>query len=247
MTPDGTLYNNVAPLRTVQGLATLIEKLQGRHPDLPGMGCLSGWSGFGKTSACIWAVNSYGCIHVEVESTWSAKYLCESILKELGERPTGTVAHMVQRIKELLAMRDVPLLIDEADHLMKKQTIEIIRAIYDGSLVPVILVGEEEMPSKLRAWERVHNRIGGWAQAQPADLEEFFCLAEIYAPDITIENELAEHILAGSRRSLRRISINLADVREVALTKGIFSIGLNDWDDGRLFTGQAPSPRSLPK
>lgn len=243
----GTLYNGVAPLRTVQSLATLIERLQHRQDGLPGMGCLSGWSGFGKTSAALWATNNFRCINVQVQSTWSGKFLCESILRELGKRPKGTIAYLVSRINELLALRDVPLLIDEADHLMNRRTIEIVRDIYEGSQVPVILIGEEEMPTKLKAWDRIHNRMGGWAVAEPADLEDLMHLARIYAPGIDLEPALAEHILTGSAYNLRRISTNLGHVREMALVEGVTSVDLPMWGDTPLFTGQAPLPRSVPK
>lgn len=245
--PNGTLYNSVAPLRTVQALATLIEKLKSRQDGLPGMGCLSGWSGFGKTSAALWATNTYECVNVQVQSTWSGKFLCEVILRELGERPKGTIAHLVSRITELLAVRDVPLLIDEADHLMNRRTIEIVRDIYEGSQVPVILIGEEEMPTKLRAWDRIHNRMGGWAVAEPADIEDLYHLAAIYAPGIQIEPALAKLILTGSAYNLRRISTNLGDVRELALVSGSDAVNLRDWGDRQIFTGQAPAPRSVPK
>lgn len=246
--PQGeTLRNSVAPLRTVQALATLIDQLQDRQDGLPGMGCLSGWSGFGKTSAAIFAMNEYGCVNVQVQSTWSGKYLCEQILRELGEQPRGTIARLVARISELLAERDVPLLIDEADHLVRRHTIEIVRDIYEGSQVPVILIGEEEMPTKLQAWDRIHNRMGGWAVAEAADLQDLLHLAPIYARGVEVERALAERILVGSAYNLRRICTNLGHVRELAAVKGVTRVTLADWGDRELFTGRAPAPRSVPR
>jgi hypothetical protein len=227
----------------VQALATLIDRLQNRTDGLPGMGCFNGPSGFGKTSAAIYATNAFSAVNVQVQSTWSGKFLCQSILRELGETPRGTIAALVQRISELLAMRDVPLLIDEADHLLRKSLIEIVREIYEGSQVPVVLIGEEEMPQKLRAWERVHNRMLGWQEALEADLQDVRHLAPIYARGVTIEEDLAEHLLQVSARTVRRICVNLDLVAEFARRENLASVDLGLWGKRDLYTGAAPMAR----
>ncbi|MEL6586791.1 MAG: ATP-binding protein [Pseudomonadota bacterium] len=246
--PDaGEGFNSVAPLRTVHELGTLITRLQNRAPGLAGMGCLSGWSGFGKTSAALWATNRFGCVNVQVQSSWSAKFFCERVLIELGERaPRGTVGSMVSQITEMLAIRDTPLLIDEADYLMKKRAIEIVRDIYEGSQVPVILIGEEKMPVKLAQWDRIHNRVGGWAQAQEALLEEVHLLARIYAPGIEIDDALAKLIHKGSRKNFRRICTNLSELREISLVLNKTFLTREDWGDREVFAGVHPDARAEP-
>ncbi|WP_236549860.1 ATP-binding protein, partial [Profundibacterium mesophilum] len=81
--------------------------------------------------------------------------------------PKGTVSEMVEAISAELAMSDAPLLIDEADMLVKRKMIEIVRDIYEGSGAPVILIGEELLPQKLQQWERIHGRMLDWVAAQP--------------------------------------------------------------------------------
>jgi DNA transposition AAA+ family ATPase len=94
------------------------------------------------------------------------------VLGEMSLRPKATVGDMVDQIAQHLAILDVPLIIDEADHLVARRMIEIVRDIYEGSQAPVILIGEELLPQKLREWERVHGRMLDWVAAQAADLAD---------------------------------------------------------------------------
>lgn len=243
MGQSAPLYNSVAPLRNVSALATLLDRLESRTAGLPGMGCFYGPSGYGKTSAAIFATNTFRAVNVQVQSTWSGKFLCQQILRELGETPKGTIAGLVARICELLAIQDVPLIIDEADHLVRRQMIEIVRDIYEGSAVPVVLIGEEEMPQKLRQWERVHNRILSWVPAEQASLSDLHHLVPIYAPGIGIDPDLAEAILRASGGSIRRICVNLNTAAEMARTRNLDAVDLAAWGSAPFFTGSAPAAR----
>ena len=52
-------------------------------------------------------------------------------------------------------------MIDEADYLVSRHMIEVIRDIYESSRATIILIGEEMLPQSLTRWERVHNRMLG--------------------------------------------------------------------------------------
>jgi DNA transposition AAA+ family ATPase len=148
---DGaTLYNTVAPLRNVAALAQLIDRVKARAHGLPGMGTFYGPSGFGKTTAAIYATNRFQAVNVQVKSAWTRKKLCEAILHEMGVPPRPTVGDMVDQIAQQLALLDVPLIVDEADFLVARKMIEILRDIHEGSGAPVVLIGEELLPQKLQ-------------------------------------------------------------------------------------------------
>lgn len=237
------LYNSVAPLRNVTALVALIDRVQGRSPSLPGMAVFYGPSGFGKTTAAVYAGNKFQAYTVQVKSCWTKKTLCRAIATEMGLDPARTVADMVDQIAEHLALTDRPLLIDEADHLVAHKMIEIVRDIYEGSQSPVILIGEETLPQKLRQWERVHGRILSWVVAEPGDISDVHHLARIYARGVEIDGALCDQLLAGSRRSIRRICVNLDQVAEFARTHGLDRVGIDEWGKRGFFDGQAPAPR----
>lgn len=244
MTEQTTKRQTLAPLRNVSRMLTLVDRLQGRGDGVPGMGCFYGFSGLGKSMASSFCANSTGAIHVQVKSVWTHKRLCEAILDELGLPARGTAANMVDRIAEALAVDQLPLLIDEADFLVKKGMIEIVRDIYEMSETSVVLIGEELLPQKLKRWERVHGRIRSWVGAELADDKDFNLLREIRCPGIEIEPALIEQIKQASGGSARRIVVNLDEVEEISRRIGCKTVGLGDWGDQPLFTGEAPLGRS---
>ncbi|MDJ0826977.1 MAG: ATP-binding protein [Rhodobacter sp.] len=237
------LYNSVAPLRNVAALLELIERVLNRAPSLPGMACFYGPSGYGKTTAATFAENKYQAVRVQMKSTWTQKKLCEVISLEMGLTPARTVCDMIDEICEQLATLEVPLLIDEADYLVRRKMVEIARDIYEGSGAPVIFIGEELLPQKLSAWERVHGRMLAWTAAEPGDLEDLNHLAGIYAAGVEIGEDLKTALLRASSGSIRRICTNLDEVSTFAKTRGQDAVSLSDWQGREFFSGVAPSPR----
>jgi chromosomal replication initiation ATPase DnaA len=247
MTEDIKQNNSVAPLRNVVALVELIDRVNHRGPGLPGLGVFYGWSGYGKTTAAIYAANRFRAYQVEVKSVWTKKKLCTEILRDMGVIPTKTISDMVDQIATELARNDRPLIIDEIDHLVDRNMIEIVRDIHESSGATIILIGEEQLPRKLMRWERVHGRILDWVAAEEGQIDDVGYLADIYCPGITIDDDLIALILEDSHRSIRRISINLERVKEFAMTRSMKSLTRKDWGDRPLFTGQAPTPRRTPK
>lgn len=238
-------FNSVATLRNVMAMVALIQRVKDRAATLPGMAVFYGPSGYGKTTAATYAANTFNAYQVQVKSTWTKKSLCEAILTELGLEIVGRVDQMVRDISREIAATGRPLLIDEADHLVARGLIELVRDIYEGSEATIILIGEEELPRKLMRWERVHGRMLAWIPAEPGVMSDVTQLMKIYSPGLEIEPALLERILTDSRNSIRRICVNLDAVRLFALGRGLQRVTAEDWGDQHFFTGQAPNPRGF--
>lgn len=235
-----------AALKNVLAMMQLVEKLRSRPPHLPNIGVMHGPSGYGKSWAATYAENRTRAIRVEVCDSWTRKTLLKAILFELGtEMPRGTVADMAGRAVELLG-EDLhrPLLIDEADKLVDKGMVELVRELAEFSQVPVVLIGEEALPTKLARVERVHNRVLDWAPAQPCDLEDTRKLAALYVGRLTISDGLLHRVWLESEGRARRIVTNLHHIAEWARNHG--SQNVDEGYDGRIYTGEAPTPRGTP-
>ena len=77
-----------------------------------------------------------------------------------------TTAANLDLICEQLAASQRPLILDEADYLVAKAgMVELVRDIYEGSQSPIMLVGEEMLPNKLKKYERFHGRVLNWLRA----------------------------------------------------------------------------------
>lgn len=242
MTQKEISGNSIAPLRNVMALEELVERVQGRSYGLPGMAVFYGFSGYGKTSAATHAANTFNAYYVQLKSVWAKKALCEAILTDLGIPPRRNIADMVHQISEEIARTGRPLLIDEADYLVNRNLVELIRDIYESSEATIILIGEEQLPTKLQQWERFHGRMLDWVAAEPADQDDTRLLARLYAGEITIADDLLEDLSTASRGSIRRICVNLDRLREFAHTRGLKSLDRSLWDGG-FFDGLPPKPR----
>lgn len=246
MTEDTTSVNNgIAPLRNVTLMNALVERVMNRAPGLPGMATFHGFSGYGKTSAATYAAVKHRCYHIQVKSVWTQKHLCEMVLLALGVQPARTISRMVDQIGNELALSGRPLLIDEADFLVQKRMVEVVRDIYESSAAAIVLIGEENLPGKLKPWERVHGRMLDWVAAQPASQSDAKHLTSLYCPGIEIEPELLAELHTASAGSVRRICVNLDRLRELARTQGLASLNRKDWGDRVFFRGQPPSARRI--
>ena len=243
-----------APLKNVSLCARALERALNRASNLPGIVALYGPSGWGKSMAASYCSNKYDGIYVECRSYFTKKTFVESILKEMGIRPGRTIAEMMAQAAEQLDLSRRPLIIDEMDHLVDRNMIEIVRDLFEMSRSTMLLIGEEQFPRKLlRRSERFHNRVLVWAQAQPASREDCRALAHFYCQvergesitPIPVADDLLDHFRARCRGVTRYICVNLDHARDVAQTEGWKSIDLATWGKREVYSGDPP-PREPP-
>ncbi|MCS4534279.1 AAA family ATPase [Neisseria montereyensis] len=231
----------IANINNLSLVAIAMQRLLNRQDGLPGLGVLYGPSGFGKTTATVAVANQSRAYYVQMRSAWSKKVLLEKICFEMGLPPAKTTAGCLDVICEQLAASQRPLIIDEADYLVSKAgMVELVRDIYEGSQAPVMLVGEEMLPNKLKKYERFHGRVLAWVPAQPVDLSDAAELAAVYAPNVTISNELLKHLVDIAHGSVRRVTVNLVNLADFAKEKGLSALDLGDIAKADLYQGEAP-------
>lgn len=232
---------SIAPLRNVASFTSLVERVTNRTFGLEAMAVFHGRSGEGKTFAVTFASNEYQAHCVQVKSCWNPSYLLKKTLTELGvKKPRGTNPDLADQVAEKLMLSGRPLIIDDAQYLLKRQMIDIVRDIYESCKCPIILVGEQELPQHLTKHENIHNRQMAWVEAVPCNMRDAKLLARIYARDTTITDDLLQIIVEASDGVARRISHNIAEAQELARSKGRKTIDPELWGDRPMHTGQPP-------
>jgi DNA transposition AAA+ family ATPase len=229
-----------APLRNVASMSVLVERLRARGPHLPGFGVFHGYSGYGKTYAAIYAQNKTGGPRVEIGDSWTKKTLLRALLRELGvNEPRGTVADMAEQlIIRLAEPGHPPVFIDEADKLVDKGMIELVREVHEGSQCPFILIGEELLPQKLERSERAHNRVLEFVTAQPCDLDDTRKLASALASRFRFSDAVLDRIRTESEGRARRIVTNID--RCVEWARGVGVTDIDESYDAGFYTGRSP-------
>jgi DNA transposition AAA+ family ATPase len=248
MTMNTSTVKGPVALKNVAAFMVMTDRLINRDAHLPGIGVCHGHSGLGKTYCSIFAGNRTRAVRVEVGDSWTRRSFLLNILHELGERPNrrSSVAELASSVIEALGNDpELPLIVDEADKLVDKGMIEIVRELHEASGAPVILIGEERLPTKLLAVERVHNRVLDWMPAQPCDDEDTQLLAAAFAPNVEIAPDLLDMIRSQSGGRARRIVVNIARVGEFARNHRHKVVDAARWGKQALFTGEPPAARSV--
>lgn len=227
----------IAPLVNVSLFSGLMKGVVERTAELPGLAVFYGPSGYGKTFSASYSANKYRAYCVQLKSVWTRKKFCEEILKDMGIAPERTIPAMVDQIAEELAGSRRPLIIDEADFLVSKSMIEVVRDIYESCYAPIVLIGEENMPGHLAKWERVHNRILDMEKARPASLEDTKHLSRLYCQNVELADDLLAAIHEAAAGCTRRICVSLDRVRDFAASRGASGLTRKDYT-GELFTGR---------
>lgn len=232
-----------APLANVGLCLGALKGAMTRPIHLPGLVVMYGPSGLGKSTAASVAATQLHAYYVEVKSSWTKKAFYESILKEMGIVPAKTIYAMEGQVTGQLAASGRPLIVDEADYLVSKGSIEVIRDIYEGSNAAILLIGEENLSSNLERWERIHNRVLEWVPAQYADIDDAKALRAMYCKKVEIADDLLEHVHSVSKGVARRICVNLERVEQGALAAGKRVMDKATWGDRPLSTGESPKRR----
>lgn len=243
MTDD--LRPAVAPAHaqlTNMGLAlkTLFECVEASYGE-PRLGLFYGFSGYGKTVAAAFAAGRTNAIYIEAKSIWTQRSILEAIAAELGiAKMERTAPRLLQQIIDTLVYDPRPLIIDEMDHLVKKQSVEVIRDIHDATRCAIMMIGEEALPSKLKAWERFDNRILVATAAQPATVEDGRKLRDHYCSRVHIADDLVSAFVERTRGVTRRLVVNLQAAQRTALQEGQTSIDLDWWGSRPIQSGDVP-------
>lgn len=235
----------IAMIANIVQCRIALERATERSANLPGLVCFYGPSGWGKSLSSNYICNDKRGYYVQVKSIWSKKVLLQKILGEMGIKAAQTTGEMLDQVCDQLSASGRPLVIDEMDHIVDKKAVELVRDIYEGSQAPILIIGEEQLPQKLKKWERFHGRILAFVQAKPVSEDDARQLAGVYAPGIDVGGDLLKKLVAESHGSVRRVCVNLDMVREQAVNFGVDKVDLA-WCQAQqlaFYTGEAPKRR----
>ena len=215
-------------------------------PSLPRLGVLYGPSGYGKSVAAAHVAGEFDAAYVEAKSIWTQRSLLTGLAGALGiAKLERTGPRILDQVINHLCQYPRPLIIDEMDYLVKKQMVDIIRDIHDATPIGILMIGEEALPAKLKAWERFDNRILVYAAAQPASEEDALRLRDCYAwKSVEVRDDLVLEFRRACAGVTRRIVTNLERAQRYALDEGQDVVDLEWWGNRRIEDGSI-APRRL--
>lgn len=209
---------------------------QASEENTPAMGMLSGQAGLGKTTAGAWLFCKADGILLRCLRADSLGTFLERLAKELGLDTRQRRADTINYIVKELALTGKPLFIDEADYLAdRNDVLETIRDIYDLSNVPIILIGYEQLPKKIKRLPQLYSRISQHVEFKPADFQDIFTMSTDLVEDTVIEDDLLEQLLKQSKGNFRRITVGLNTLEKFARSNQLKTINAEQWANGVFF------------
>lgn len=241
------MKSRIVPIKNVARLTQAADALINRGHGLPGMGMVSGPTGWGKTVATTWLINRVHGVYVRAFATWSPAGMLGALCRELTIAPRGSCSAMINDIIERLAREPRPIFLDEADHIVEnKRSTESLRDLHDMTSVPVILIGEENLEQKLGHRKQLTGRVLEHVRFEAIDIADARLLADQLC-EVKVRDDLLARVHRVARGSVRLTVVSLARIEQRAKVMGIQEIGGSEWgakDEG-FFTGEAPVAPAL--
>lgn len=214
------------------------------------MGLLDGLPGQGKTKAVAYTVDQFGAVYLRATKAWTMTTMLKALALELRLEPRGYKSQIQDDIVQALAEDPRPVFVDEADYLLqtgRTDMLDVLRDVYDLSGAPVILVGMEEIVSRIRKtgrWARFYRRItervtfDGMPLLDAQRVAGQLCEVAIEGAmplgsqigEVRGEGTLVEKLWSEEGRSIGHFVPALARVERAARANGLDAVDVAVWD-----------------
>lgn len=218
-----------------------LRKVSDATSTAPRLAVFYGRAGLGKSIAMQATAAAHNAVYIAARSIHTRKTFLSALCRELEVDQRGTLPDLFDKACAELALARRALIIDEMDHLVRANAVEMIRDLHEELCIPILMVGEESLPKKLLKWERFHSRVLVWQQAQPTSIDDAKNLANFYCQDLDIAPDLLKAIVSATHGNTRRITVNLEAVRAVCVESGMKGLDLAGWNasGNAFFTGES--------
>lgn len=220
------MKNTFVETSNVKRFLSALAALEQRGAQEACLTVIDGAPGLGKTTTLKQWVAQNGAIYLRAKKEWTPAWFMNELLEELRVNPPHSFQKKFQKVVEELAMRNssaamarrnFALVIDEADHISKKETIlETVRDISDIIELPVILVGMGKVNDHLTRFPQVASRVSQKVRFEKATIDDVRLLIEKRC-DVKVAPDLATFVLKVSGGYNREVLEAIANIERFGL------------------------------
>lgn len=149
----------------------LVDKRGAREA---GLVIIKGVYGVGKSELTErWAADS-NWVFVRAKETWTKRALLDELADKMGLNKSGRNQEVQARIIGKIAVEMVPIIVDEADFLVRSTAslLEVLRDITDLTGTTCFLVGMEHFPAKVSKYGHIASRVASVVEFKPLSLAD---------------------------------------------------------------------------
>lgn len=239
------MIEKTAITKDLREFVQTVDALLNRSGGTEGMGLLHGENGLGKTTSIAYVAAVYDGIFARALRAWTVTSMLGTLCVELGGRRLCRKTDMVEFIVGELKKPGTPprpILIDEADYLMKDfEMIDTLRDIYDLSKCPIILIGMEDLARQIKTKGPIARRTTRWVEYSGLDLEDTHMVAKECC-EVNIADDLIEYVHKETGGNIGRIIIAYERIEKFGKTNGFSGKGTGitraQWGDQPLYFDQ---------
>lgn len=187
-----------------------------------GLVLIKGHYGIGKSELTDrWAADN-GWVFVRAKETWTKRALLDELAEKMGLQKSGRNQEVQARIIGKLAVDMVPMIIDEADFLVRSTAslLEVIRDITDMTGTMCFLVGMEHFPTKIARYGHIASRVAKVVELQPLSLADVKQTVAAKS-EVAIDDDVLPEIHRQANGRMRLVLNAIANIEQWA--------GANSW------------------
>lgn len=209
------------PTQNFRLMAEAQRQVERRGAAEAGIVIIRGAYGVGKSQIVErWAVDNRA-IFVRCKEVWTKRALLDELAERMGLDTRGRNSEVQARIIGRLAVDMLPMVFDEADHLIRSNAalLETIRDITDTCGVPCFLVGMERFGDKLGRYGHIASRVARIVDFQPLPLEDVAAACTKLC-EVTLAPEVVAAMHAQSHGRMRLVLNAIANLEQWAAANG---------------------------
>lgn len=182
-----------------------------------GLVLIKGHYGIGKSELTErWATDS-GWVFVRAKETWTKRALLDELAEKMGLNKSGRNQEVQARIIGKLAVDMVPMIVDEADFLVRSTAslLEVIRDITDLTGTMCFLVGMENFPMKVARHGHIASRVAKVVELLPLTLTDVKTTVAAKS-EVVIDDDVLPALLTQSGGRMRLVLNAIANMEQWA-------------------------------
>lgn len=187
-----------------------------------GLVLIKGHFGIGKSELTDrWAADN-GWVFVRAKETWTKRALLDELAEKMGLQKSGRNQEVQARIIGKLSVDMVPMIIDEADFLVRSTAslLEVVRDITDITGTMCFLVGMEHFPTKIARYGHIASRVAKVVELLPLSLTDVKQTVAAKS-EVAIDDDVLPEIHRQANGRMRLVLNAIANIEQWA--------GANSW------------------